>query len=433
MRQKALLGDFYLGSHWNNLRRRYLCSHRTPFFFLGTLVMERLPLFAIGPQNIHSTTSLWDPLFKQHTRFELSHVSVPFIGSEFIGNTVTVELKPNTLGDLVSNMYLHCSLPPGISYANNVGRSLIKKVDFMINEQIVESLTDDWYQIRDEMFLDSDEKVNINGVTSDPNEMYIPFDFFFCRRFSHDKTRPSHFFPMCALVSQKIYIRITFNQSTWFSNSNSVELLNPEIIIEQIQLTDEERIYFRTRKIDMVIPRIKQESVTPFSTGSLIVPLTASFPVQSVFWFFRRKSYETDVTEYTNRYTYGYKDNSRYGLPLPGTGTNFNDAIKQATLYLNNINILGTFQGGLYYRFKQPMTRGFTVPVKDIYTYSFGLDSGQGTADFSKLDSAKTTLNIDFEERYSTQIALNFNMYIYYYGWTLLTFQGGSGSLSYVG
>jgi hypothetical protein len=330
-------------------------------------------------------------------------------------------------------MYLHCSLPPGISYANNVGRSLIKKVDFMINEQIVESLTDDWYQIRDEMFLDSDEKVNINGVTSDPNEMYIPFDFFFCRRFSHDKTRPSHFFPMCALVSQKIYIRITFNQSTWFSNSNSVELLNPEIIIEQIQLTDEERIYFRTRKIDMVIPRIKQESVTPFSTGSLIVPLTASFPVQSVFWFFRRKSYETDVTEYTNRYTYGYKDNSRYGLPLPGTGTNFNDAIKQATLYLNNINILGTFQGGLYYRFKQPMTRGFTVPVKDIYTYSFGLDSGQGTADFSKLDSAKTTLNIDFEERYSTQIALNFNMYIYYYGWTLLTFQGGSGSLSYVG
>jgi hypothetical protein len=395
--------------------------------------MERLPLFAIGPQNIHSTTSLWDPLFKQHTRFELSHVAVPFIGSAFIGNTVTVELKPNTLGDLMSNMYLHCSLPQGVTYSNNVGRSLIKRVDLMINEQIIESLTDDWYQIRDEMFLDGDEKVNINGVTSDPNEMYIPFDFFFCRRFSHDKTRPSQFFPLCALVSQKIYIRITFNQSTWFSNSNSVELIHPEIIVEQIQLTDEERIYFRTRKIDMVIPRIKQESVTPFNTGSLTVPLTASFPVQSIFWFFRRKSYETDVTGYTNRYTYGYKDNSRYGLPLPGTNTNFNDAIKQATLYLNNINILGTFQGGLYYRFKQPMTRGFTVPVKDIYTYSFGLDSGQGTADFSKLDSAKTTLNIDFEEKYSTQIALNFNLYIYYYGWTLLTFQGGSGSLSYVG
>jgi hypothetical protein len=203
--------------------------------------------------------------------------------------------------------------------------------------------------------------------------------------------------------------------------------------MEQIRLSEEERIYFRTKKIDMVIPRVKKESVTPFNTGSLTVPLTASFPVQSIFWFFRKKFYETANAEYTNRYTYGYKDDSRYGLPLPGTGTKFNDAIKQATFYMNNINILGTFQGGLYYRFKQPMFRGFAVPVKDIYMYSFGLDSGQGTADFSKLNSSSTTMNLDFEEKYISQIALNFNMYIYYYGWTHLTFQNGSGSLSYVG
>jgi hypothetical protein len=120
-------------------------------------------------------------------------------------------------------------------------------------------------------------------------------------------------------------------------------------------------------------------------------------------------------------------------LPLPGTGTKFNDPIKQATVYLNGLNVLGTIQGGLYYRFKQPMYRGLTVSVKDIYTYSFGLETGQGTADFSKLDSTKTTLNIDFLDKYTSQIAFNFNMYIYYYGWTLLTFQGGSGSLSYVG
>jgi|LakMenE01Jun11ns_1017448.scaffolds.fasta_scaffold9955575_13 hypothetical protein len=394
--------------------------------------MERLPLFAIGPQNIHSTESLWDPVYKQHTKFELSHIVVPIDGRVFLGNTVTIELKPTTLGDLLSNMYLHCSLPPG-TYAPNVGRSIMKRVDMIINDQIIESLTDDWYHIRDETFLDSDEKVNIQSVCDDPNEMYIPFDFFFCRRFSHDKTRPSQFFPLCALSSQKIYIRITFNPGSWFSTTPNIELLRPELVLEQIQLTDEERIYYRTRKIDMVIPRIKQESVAPFNTGSLSVPLTANFPVQTLFWFFRRKSYEIDASEYTNRYTYGYKDNSRYGLPLPGTGTKFNDAIKQATLYLNGINVLGTFQGGLYYRFKQPMSRGFSVPIKDIYMYSFGLDSGQGTADFSKLDSSKTNLSIDFVDKYSSQISLNFNMYIYYYGWTLLTFQGGAGSLSYVG
>ncbi len=393
--------------------------------------MERLPLFAIGPQNVHSTKTFWDPVYKQHTNFQLYHRTVPIQASAYLGNTVTVELKPTTLGDLVSNMYLHCSLNLPTSIPR-VGRAIIKRIDFMINDQIIETLDDDWYQLRDELFHDNDEKADITTLVSDPTELYIPLDFFFCRRFSHDKSRPTQFFPMCALVSQRIYIKIQFNSAQWIGTPN-LELVSPELVLEEIQLSDEERIYYRTQKIDMMIPKVKKEPVFPYNTGSLNVPLTASFPVQALFWFFRRKSFETDADQYMNRYTYGYKNQSPFGLPLPGTGTKFNDPIKQATIYLNGINVLGTIQGGIYYRFKQPMYRGLTVPVKDVYTYSFGLETGQGTADFSKLDSAKTFLSIEFLDKYTSQIAFNFNMYIYYYGWTLLTFQYGSGSLSYVG
>ena len=393
--------------------------------------MERLPLFAIGPQDVHSTNTFWDPIYKQHTNFQLYHRFIPLQDTKYIGNTITVELKPTTLGDLISNMYLKCSLNNSTTIPR-VGRYIIKQIDFMINDQIIESLTDDWYQIRDEIFLDDDEKKDVTTLVSDASELLIPLDFFFCRRFSHDKSRPVQYFPMCSLVSQKVYIKIQFNTAEWVGIPN-LELVKPELLLEEIILSDAERIYYRTQKIDMMIPKIKKEPVYPYNTGSLSIPLTASFPVQALFWFFRRKSYETDSTQSLNRYTYGYKNNSPFGLPLPGTGKNFNDPIKQATIYLNGNNILGTLQGGVYYRFKQPFSRGLTVPVNDIYTYSFGLGTGQGTADFSKLDSSRTFLNIDFLDKYTSQIAFNFNMYIYYYGWTLLTFQFGSGSLSYVG
>lgn len=408
-----------------------LGSRRDTLFPLITVGMERFPLYAQGPQDVYSTETFWDPVYKQHTRFAISHRSIPFIGASFVGKTVTLELKPNTMGDLVSNMFLRVTLPSGPTYCQNPGRAILKRVDFKINEQVIETLTDDWYQLRDQIFLDADEQDNIASLVTG-SELFVPLDFFFCRRFSSRRSRPTYFFPMCALTAQTIYIVFTFSESTWFSNSASVEFVRPpELLVEEITLSDNERTQFMTNRLEMVIPKIKQESVLTYDSRSVTVPLTASFPVQTLFWFFRRKEYETSNSQYANRYEYGYKDESIFGLPL--AGTKFIDAIDRATLYLNGTNILGTFQGGNYYRFYQPMNRGLTVPIKDIYTYSFGIEHGQGFIDFSRLDSAKTTLNIDFDDRYSSQITKNFNMYVYYYGWTQLVFQSGSASLSYVG
>ena len=387
-------------------------------------------MYAQGPQDVYSNDTFWDPVYKQHTRFGLSHRKVQFIGKSFIGQTVTLELKPTTLGDLVSNMFLRVVLPTGPNYCTNPGRAILKNVELRINEQVIETLTDDWYQIHDQIFLDADEKDNISSIVSG-TELFVPLEFFFCRRFSSKRSRPVHFFPMCALTSQIIYITFTFNSGNWFSDSTNIDFVQaPELIIEEITLTDQERFSFKSRPIEIVIPKIKQESVLTYNTGSLIVPLTATFPVQTIFWFFRRKSYETDNNQYLNRYEYGYKDDSIFGLPF--SGGRYTNSIKQATLYLNGLNMLGTFQGGTYYRFYQPLYRGLTVPVKDIYTYSFGLEHGKGYMDFSRLDSSKTTLNIDFDERYDSQISRNFNMYVYYYGWTKLIFQNGNASLAYV-
>ena len=107
--------------------------------------------------------------------------------------------------------------------------------------------------------------------------------------------------------------------------------------------------------------------------------------------------------------------------------------IDTAKITLNNIDILSTFQGSLYYTFKQPLEHGISIPSKNIYTYSFGLTPKEynqgGYLNFSKLNSRTTTLSLTFNPTYASQITQGYNLYMFYYGYTLLEFQGGFARL----
>ena len=82
-----------------------------------------------------------------------------------------------------------------------VGRALISKAEFLINGEVIESLTDDWYIIHDQLYLDADERLGLyqlvsNGtpegsdvVSASQIDLMIPLDFFFCHRFTHKRMR----------------------------------------------------------------------------------------------------------------------------------------------------------------------------------------------------------------------------------------------------
>lgn len=420
---------------------------------------------AIGPQEDHLlledfSKSQWNPEFKRHTNSVMYQRVIPFPPPNpfYQGQTIQIELLPTELGHLLSNMYLKVTmpaLPTGAKYSDQIGRALIKQVDLLVNETVIETLYDDWYIIRDQMFLDADEQLGMFQAVGGTNinsqvqtDYIIPLEFFFCRRKSHntqdDERLRRPYFPLCAMWNQRLYVRFTFQPNTWWCNvaaPHTTDLVLPKLVTEEILLENAEKLYYTNTPLKYIVNRVKKESTLTFSAGNPQLQLTASFPVQTLAWFFRNKNYE-DVTTgvYSDsRYNYGYTTQyiqTGIQLNFPSGVSNYVDVIDTAKITLNNVDILSTFQGSLYYTFKQPMEHGISIPSKSIYSYSFGLTPKEynqgGYLNFSKLNSQTTTLTLVFNPSYATQIAQGYNLYMFYYGYTLLEFQGGFARLPYV-
>jgi hypothetical protein len=428
-----------------------------------------LALQAIGPQEKYlltddMTKSQWNPAYKRYSNFVMYQKVYPFPppSPSYQGQSVQIELRPTEMGHLLSNMYLSVTLPPlagSNNYTTNVGRALIKQVDLLVNETIVETLYDDWYIIRDQMFLDADEQLGLQTAINVSNAqvggtLTIPLEFFFCRRYSHNNKGRERlrkpYFPLCSMLNQRIYLRFTFHPNTWWASlppNTSVDMypagtsLWPSLITEEILLENPEKLYYQNTPLKYIVNRVQKESSLFFNSANPILQLTANFPVQVISWFFRNKNYE-DVTNgryYNSRYSYGYTTQyiqTGIELQFPSGNSNYVDVINNAKITLNNVDILSTFQGSLYYSFKQPMEHSLSIPSKNIYMYSFGLTPKEynqgGYLNFSKLNSQTTSLQINFNQAYTNQIISGYNLYLFYYGYTLLQFQGGFASLPFL-
>lgn len=428
-------------------------------------------LAAIGPQEkyMYGGESQWMPKIIQHTPFAITQrflLPLKTGNEKFLDSlrTFSVDIHPRSSGDLLSNMYLSVSLPAlpvGYDYTPLVGRAILKKVEFLIDGQPIETLTDDWYILRDQLFLDADEKLAMYQATSlgqsesnvvpatDVVKMMIPLDFFFCRRHSDRKIGREKlekpFFPLCAILQQKVTIRFTFHDSTWITNAptdasgNPIDIINPRVLIEEITLSPRERMYYQSHDLNFKVNRVWAEAGQPYSGGKAILNLTADFPVSMITWFVRNQDYEDESNSayYKSRYQYGYStDYIQAAVPVTffnGVTINFLDIIKSGTLYLNNKNVLSNFPGALYYSYKQALDHGLSVPTKNIYMYCFGDNpkeySQEGYVDFSTLNSQTTHLDLTFDPILAPQIEKSYTMYLYYYGYVPLQISGGRARL----
>jgi hypothetical protein len=427
-----------------------------------------LSMAAVGAQEkyLFGGQSRWLPKFKQYTQFAMTQrLSLPIklTGQTYLGSVTQVDLFPKQMGDLIANMYVQCTLPAlpsGYSYSELVGRALFSKIEFLVDGLPYETITDDWYVIRDQLFLDADERsamykaisggyaegTNVPGTA--PINLIIPLEFFFCRRHTHSdeiKERlEKPFFPMCAVTRSTISIRFTFNTAAWITNASSdvdgrlIDISAPRLLVEEIVLSPEERIYYQNTKLQFKVPRVWSEAVQPYQNGLTRLNLTANYPVTMMVWFVRNQQYETQLNNYyDSRYAYGYT--TKYiqaATPVTfsnGANVRYIDTIEYATLYLNNQNVLSNFPGGLYYSYKQPLDHGLTVPTKNLYVYCFGKSPAEytqeGALDFKTLNSQTTHLDIKFLDTYTPQIASQYLLHLYYYGYVTLEVSGGYATL----
>jgi hypothetical protein len=217
----------------------------------------------------------------------------------------------------------------------------------------------------------------------------------------------------------------------------------PQLIIEEVQLTDEERQYIRTTPRRLIVNRAVKKPplfLDQGTSGQVSIGIGASFPVTMMAWFIRKSDFETSNRYVDSRYSYGYT--TKYinaSTPITffnGVKLNYIDLINNAQISLSGNDILSKIAGGLYFTMKQPFDHALSIPTKSIYVYAFGLNPKEynqgGFLDFSPLNASTTTLSLEFNPDYATELAKSFSLYVFYYGYTIIEIKDGFGRLVFV-
>jgi len=422
-------------------------------------------LSATGPQDQYlfdETADPWRPNIRQHSHFTKFHRATYPQVTQFVGQTVEFMLMPKEYGDMFTNMYLALTLPqlPQVTGQNytwcpQIGRAIIEHIEFRIGPNIVEKIDDNWYILRDQLFLDADEKLAMyqatNGgynetqscPTTQTVDLMIPLELFFCRRHSFvDRNReridvPA--LPVCAL-KENISIKFFFRLQSWFTNyPNPIDFTNVRLITEEIILTTEERLYYTSKPLKFIVNTSWSNPNISYTNGVATQYFATNIPVTMMTWFIRNKGYENPTSNSTLRYNFGYY--SPYATatgPLVyfnGATVNYIDTIDNCQIYLNGRDMLGAYATGPFFQYKQPMDHELTVPQNSIYTYCFGntpkFYNQGGYLNFEKLNGQTSKLAIQFKAAYIYQIQSLYTLYIYYYGYQILTIANGFTSLEY--
>ncbi len=423
---------------------------------------SKMCLKAIGPQDEYliDKNSKFSLGFRQYTDFSIDQVTIPFGVNPYPNTRQQIEIEPRSFnGDLISNMHLYVKLKklnPGQTYSDNIGRNIIKSYKLYVNEHEIENVTSDWLVVRDQVFLDDDEKSGMyslinEGYSVDTDdfkttysknphevELMIPLEFFFCRRHSPYKkerdrvSRP--FFPICAVRKQKVYVVIEFNEQVFFTNAEDPHLDFADqckLVIETITLTPEERVNYMGN-FQIIINKVYKETQTDISqnAASDTFNITPNFPITASFWFFRKKSYEqttVDVFDSHQEFGYSYTYDTRF---------KYIDPFEYLSLYINNKQVSPTIEGKLFYKYLQPINYNLTTPIKEIYMYCYGITPKEyntgGSLDFSQIPSKSTFIKYKLNTSVVTDITTNYTFNMYHYGYNVLRFSDGYVSLAFL-
>lgn len=398
-------------------------SNTTSYF----ATVAKMGTEAIGPQEefLYKKNTDWTPQLLQHTNFSIVQkellitTSPPYIGSE-----LTIALNPKELGDLICNMYFVCDLPVNVNYTPRVGRALMFNVELRFNENIIQWYDDYWSVIHDELFMSADESQVVDQILSPP-KVYIPLKFFFNEK--------GQYLPLCALYNQTVYIKIKFNTQDWFTDyPTPFDIQNPKLIFDQIFLTQEERNSMKLKSHEIVIPFIKRTLPQEFTQGDVTLNMDTDFTVSMLVWFIKNTN-----NDFRSRYSFGYVSplvNSYTSfINWKGEQVNYIPVIDTVELFINNKNIIAGLTGDIYFTYKQPLEHGLSIPDKTMYVYCFSDEPKnplkRGDLDFRNLASKTTNLKIKFLKSLEPQLKQSYNLYLYYYGYKILSIDRGFGVL----
>lgn len=349
-------------------------------------------------------------------------------------------------------------------YANNVGRSLIKKLEFSIGGQTIQETDDIWAVMKDEIFRTEDETESLKYLINNgadylpdsptnfgPVDLYIPLDLFFCRNnrtsstvLSDGKRSTKPYLPLCAFKDQDITISVTFHPQTYFSNtSETIDLsyLNTFLITEEATISDQERLYFMNTPQKFLIETNRKLPLQRFNllaeTEQRYEGVVADFPVKSIHWVFRSEQFEdeNDFRYFLHRYNFSTVVSTKESDRL------YFEPLKRADFYIEGVPQIERFGDAKFYKYYQTLKSDLTSVDKNIYSYNFGMNPGkvdpEGSLNMSSFSSNKTFFSFLLRAKESSDAieqvdtSRDVTIHAYAYGYQILEISDSRASLSF--
>jgi hypothetical protein len=339
----------------------------------------------------------------------------------------------------------------GTKYCDQIGRAILKTASFTVDGNEIEKIYGDWNVIRDQLYLNDDEKYGIQGlinggqpegtlptssVKSGPIDIYAPMNFFFS---NNDST----YFPICAIYNQKIKIVLEFNPVSFFSDTHTPQTYSDvtqdcsldyfDLVFDQIILTPEERLFIQSIDYKLPIETIRFQPTLniPPKTASIKNYLVPNINVETFHWFIRKTIFEnpitTDPTIIFNRFNFSNTSstdlNQQALYPIMSDAMWFLDG--QSRLGFLQDSAQNRPETSYYYKYSESASAELSSPIRNVYSYSFALDpmneEFSGAMDFSQLIGYKTFIDVSLLATATD----DYNLHMFYMGNTVLTFSGG--------
>lgn len=446
-----------------------------------------MQLVAYGAQDIYLTgnpqITFFKTVYRRHTNFSMETINQTFNATVEFGKKATCTISRN--GDLAHEMYLEIVLPAikqvnatstgvnstFVSWTHGIGNALIKSISVDIGGQEIDKHYGQWLDIWSELNISDTKKRNYDNMVGnnyplddfDPSlandtaigeqTLYVPLRFWFC-------TNPGLALPLIALQYHEIKINIELEDVGYLIRNDGGNIIAPvdtgdspleikdcQLLVNYIYLDTDERRRFAQVSHEYLIEQTQFLGLESIQSSSTNHPINLNFnhPVKCLHWVIQDTTFVNKASKESvddaNKFDGG---NQKLRYSSLSKINNKQDTFKTGKIQLNGHDRMVEKQAD-YFRLVQNNAYMKGETLKNIYTYSFGLNPSEhqpsGTCNFSRIDVAKLYLTFDTNSTsqnqkddtttYTGQIQNDLQARVFAVNYNVLRIMSGMGGMAY--
>lgn len=414
-----------------------------------------MQLVAYGAQDVYLTgnpqITFFKVVYRRHTNFSMEAIEQTFNGTAGCGRKVTCTISRN--GDLMSRIYVQANFKPlstiadccssldasSISWADNLGYTLLKSVEIDIGGQKIDKQYGEWMYIWNELTLGTNGVGNglnrmvgrspCEGVCGDNvyfesnnacRTLYIPLEFWFCRN-------PGLALPLIALQYHEVKLHIEFAPAEdvviGHQHPTTEPLQAASLWVDYIYLDTDERRRFAQVSHEYLIEQLQYTGAESVTSQVNNIKLNLNHPCKELVFVAHKMNSEFPAFNYTTKADCDHPEQVNYNVGICG--------FRKAKLMLNGHDRFSEREG-MYFDTVQPYQHHSNVPAsRGICVYSFGLKPEEhqpsGTCNMSRIDNA--TLHTELEPEMVNGCTAEVRVFAVSYN--VLRIMSGMGGLAY--